>query len=149
VGETKDLNGKRAFVMTLRTREQDIRREKATSNICSNVALQALAATLYLSLMGKNGLRKVASLCLQKSHYAASEIASIPGFSMAYPNAKFFNEFAINTPTQPEKINAALWENGIIGGYPLSENQLLISVTEMRTKDEIDSLASILRKVSH
>ena len=151
VGQTTDGDGKRAFVMTLRTREQDIRRERATSNICTNVALYALAATVYLATVGKQGLREVAELCVHKAHYAAREIASIPGFSLAFPNASFFKEFVVQCPADPAEINAALLSDGIVGGLPLAsvhedlKNGMLITVTELRTREEIDHLVDRLR----
>ncbi len=150
VGQTTDGDGKRAFVMTLRTREQDIRRERATSNICTNEALYALAATVYLATMGKQGLKQVADLCLQKSHYAASEITRLPGYALLFPDTPFFKEFAIRTPVDPELINARLLDRGIVGGLPLGplypemDNALLLCVTEQRTKDEIDALVGVL-----
>jgi glycine dehydrogenase subunit 1 len=150
VGQTTDGDGKRAFVMTLRTREQDIRRERATSNICTNEALYALAATVYLATMGRQGLKQVADLCLQKSHYAASEITRLPGYALLFPDTPFFKEFAIRTPVDPELINARLLDRGIVGGLPLGplypemDNALLLCVTEQRTKDEIDALVGVL-----
>lgn len=153
VGQTTDGDGKRAFVMTLRTREQDIRRERATSNICTNVALFALAATVYLATMGKQGLTEVAELCLQKAHYAASEIARLPGYSLAFPNQPFFKEFVVKTPVHPDIINEKLMEQGMIGGlalnksYPELGDALLICVTEQRTKEEIDAFVSVLGSI--
>ena len=150
VGQTTDGDGKRAFVMTLRTREQDIRRERATSNICTNVALFALAATVYLATMGRKGLTQVAELCLQKTHYAASEIAKLPGYALAFPDKPFFKEFVVKTPGDPVEINKNLMEQGIIGGlalnkfYPEMGNAMLICVTEQRTKEEIDALVTAL-----
>ncbi|HEY3331246.1 MAG TPA: aminomethyl-transferring glycine dehydrogenase subunit GcvPA [Capsulimonadaceae bacterium] len=149
VGETKDIEGKRAFVMTLRTREQDIRREKATSNICTNVALYALAGTVYLATMGKTGLRKVAELSAQKAHYAASEIGKLAGYSLSNPKASFFKEFAIDTPVDVAKINDALWDSGIVGGYKLADRQMLVAVTETRTREEIDRFVSVLKAVGN
>jgi glycine dehydrogenase subunit 1 len=152
VGQTTDGDGKRAFVMTLRTREQDIRRERATSNICTNVALYALAASVYLATMGKQGLRQVAELCVHKAHYAAEQIAAIPGFSLKYPGASFFKEFVVQCPGDPEKINAFLLDKGIVGGLPLASisselaDCALICVTEQRTREEIDQLVSALRE---
>ena len=154
VGQTTDGDGKRAFVMTLRTREQDIRRERATSNICTNVALFALAATVYMATMGRKGLTQVAELCIQKTHYAASEIAHLPGYSLAFPDKPFFKEFVIKTPRDPKEINEKLMEQGIIGGFALNElypelgNAMLICVTEQRTKEEIDALVSALGKIN-
>ena len=155
VGQTTDGDGKRAFVMTLRTREQDIRRERATSNICTNVALFALAATVYMATMGRKGLTQTAELCLQKSHYAASEIAKLPGYSLAFPNQPFFKEFVVKTPADPAEINAELLELGIIGGlalndlYPELGNAMLVCVTEQRTKEEIDALVSALGSIAN
>jgi glycine dehydrogenase subunit 1 len=155
VGQTTDGDGKRAFVMTLRTREQDIRRERATSNICTNEALYALAATVYLATMGRKGLTQVAELCIQKSHYAASEIAKLPECSLAFPNQPFFKEFAVKTPIDPTKINETLLEQGIIGGLPLNDlypelgNAMLLCVTEQRTKEEIDALVSALGSLTN
>lgn len=154
VGQTVDGGGKRAFVMTLRTREQDIRRERATSNICTNEALYALAACVYLATMGKTGMRQVAELCLQKSHYAVERIAALPGYSPAYPKAPFFKEFVIKTPIAPEKINDILFDKGIIGGYPLTEAipelgpAMIVCVTEQRSKDEIDAFVDVLAAVA-
>lgn len=153
VGQTKDGDGKRAFVMTLRTREQDIRRERATSNICTNEALYALAASVYLATMGKQGLRQVAELCLQKAHYAASEIAKLPGYSLAFPEKPFFKEFVVKMPTDPVQINKHLLTQGIIGGlalgpyFPELGDAMLLCVTEQRTKDEIDALTAALRNL--
>jgi len=148
VGETKDGDGKRAYVMTLRTREQDIRRERATINIFTNEALYALAATVYLATMGRQGLAGVAELSLQKAHYAAEQITAIPGFELMYPGAPFFKEFAVRTAASPEKINEALLDNGIIGGLPIStpdgDQGLLFCVTEQRTRQDIDRLVELL-----
>lgn len=155
VGQTTDADGKRAFVMTLRTREQDIRREKATSNICTNEALYALAASVYLATMGKQGLRQVAELCLQKSHYAAQSIAALPGYSLAFPNAPFFKEFVVQTPIAPALINEQLMAQGIIGGfdlaadYPELGNAMLVCVTEQRTRAEIDTFVAALAQITH
>jgi len=150
VGQTKDGDGKRAFVMTLRTREQDIRRERATSNICTNEALYALAASVYLATMGRQGLAQVAELCIQKAHYAASEIAKLPGYALAFPDRPFFKEFVVKTPANPARINEHLLAQGIVGGLPLGphfpemSNAMLLCVTEQRTKDDIDALVAAL-----
>ncbi len=150
VGQTKDGDGKRAFVMTLRTREQDIRRERATSNICTNEALYALAASVYLATMGRQGLAQAAELCIQKAHYAASEIAKLPGYALAFPDRPFFKEFVVKTPANPARINEHLLAQGIVGGLPLGphfpemSNAMLLCVTEQRTKDDIDALVAAL-----
>jgi glycine dehydrogenase subunit 1 len=149
VGATRDVEGRRAYVMTLRTREQDIRRERATSNICTNVALHALAATVYLATMGKRGMREVAELCLRKAHYAADGIAGVPGYSLTYPKARFFKEFSVTCPVAADEVNAALWRRGVIGGYPVGEREMLIAVTEKRTKQQIDQLIDALASIGN
>ncbi|HHT63696.1 MAG: aminomethyl-transferring glycine dehydrogenase subunit GcvPA [Bacillota bacterium] len=149
VGQTKDKSGRRGFVLTIQTREQHIRREKATSNICSNQALNALTATIYLTVLGKVGLKEVASLCLQKSHYAYQELINTGKFFPAF-NAPFFKEFTVKSTAPVEELNQKLREEKIIGGYPLGKtfpelaDGWLIAVTEKRTKKEIDTL---VRKV--
>jgi glycine dehydrogenase subunit 1 len=154
VGETVDTRGQRAYVLTLTAREQHIRREKATSNICTNQGLMALASTVYLSLLGKNGLRQVAELCYHKAHYAAECISSISGYGIA-SNVPFFNEFVVRCPRSVSEINNRLLEYGILGGYDLSQNypqlanHMLIAVTEMNTRDEIEWLVDVLTEVSN
>ncbi len=150
VGETVDGRGQRGYVMTLVAREQHIRRERATSNICTNQALNALAAGVYLAAMGKRGLRQVAELCYHKAHYAAQRIAALPGFELA-DDAPFFKEFAVRCPVPVKKLNDELLEEwGIIGGldlgrfYPDREGQMLLCVTEMNAKEEIDYLVEVL-----
>lgn len=151
VGMTTDTQGRRGFVLTLQAREQHIRREKATSNICSNEALVALAATVYLAAMGKQGLRQVAELCFHKAHYAARQIEGLPGF--AFPFGQFFKEFVVKTPLSPREVNAKLWERGIVGGYDLGGDYpeladgLLLCVTEMNPREEIDALVWALEEI--
>jgi glycine dehydrogenase subunit 1 len=147
VGKTTDKEGKDGYVLTLQTREQHIRRERATSNICTNEALYALASTIYLALLGKTGIQKISNLCYQKAHYAASEISKIPGFELQNTN-EFFKEFVVSCPTQPEIINKKLIEKNILGGLDIShlqQNSMLICVTEMNTKDDIDALVTSLK----
>ncbi|NLP44758.1 MAG: aminomethyl-transferring glycine dehydrogenase subunit GcvPA [Peptococcaceae bacterium] len=149
VGQTKDKNGKRAFTLTIQAREQHIRREKATSNICSNHALNALIATIYLTLLGKQGLAEVAYLCTQKAHYAYEQLQKRAGFKPLF-TAPFFKEFALNCPVSPTELNKKLLEHNIIGGYDLGKDYpeikdaWMIAVTEKRTKEEIDRLVEIV-----
>jgi len=143
VGETVDVAGNRAFVLTLQAREQHIRREKAMSNICSNQALCAMTAAVYMAALGPEGLRQVATQCLSKAHYAASKISEIPGYELRYPG-EFFNEFVTKCPRDVSKIMKILEKKNILGGYPLF-NDILWCVTEMNTKEEIDNLIEILK----
>ncbi|MFN8530097.1 MAG: aminomethyl-transferring glycine dehydrogenase subunit GcvPA [Anaerolineae bacterium] len=153
VGETLDKEGKRAYVMTLRPREQDIKREKASSNICTNQGLMALAATVYLAAMGKQGLRKAAELSYHKAHYAADQIAKVPGFSVDR-SRPFFHEFAVKCPRPVSEINDKLMQRGIVGGYDVSHDYLyhpdtmLLCVTEMNRKAEIDTLVDVLKEIA-
>jgi len=154
VGEAHDKNGQRGFVLTLATREQHIKREKATSNICTNQGLMAMAATLYLSTLGKHGLRKVAELCWHKSHYAAQRIAELPGYEVD-TSKPFFKEFVVRCPVSVAEINAHLFnEWDIIGGYDLSNdyanlpNHMLLCVTEMNTREEIEALVEALGEIT-
>ncbi len=149
VGQTTDHDGRRGFVLTLQAREQHIRREKAVSNICSNQALNALAATVYLSVMGKQGLKEAAELCLKKSHYAYSKLLETGRFEKVH-GAPFFKEFVIRAVGEPvSDINKRLLDNGIMGGlkleryYPEMRNCWLVAVTEKRTVQEIDRFADI------
>jgi len=147
VGMTTDDQGRRGFVLTLQTREQHIRRERATSNICSNQALNALAATVYLSWLGKKGICEIGEQCLQRAHYLADRISELEGFSLAW-QAPFFNEFTVKCPMDADKVVDALIKKNILAGYPLGrfypemKDHLLIAVTEKRTKEEMDDLVA-------
>ena len=154
VGETVDNRGQRAYVLTLTAREQHIKRERATSNICTNQGLIALGTAVYLSLLGKKGLRQVANLCYQKAHYAAEQISKIDGMGLCFTEP-FFHEFALCVGRPVEEVNAHLLEHGIIGGYDLGQDypalkdHMLVAVTEMNSKEDIDTLVEVLSEVSH
>ena len=154
VGETVDNRGQRSYVLTLTAREQHIKRERATSNICSNQGLLALGSAIYMSVLGKTGMQQVADLCYQKAHYAAETLSKIPGYGLCFSDP-FFHEFSLCCPKPVAEINAHLLDHGILGGYDLSQdypslpNHMLIAVTEMNSKEEIDMLAEVLAEVSH
>jgi len=152
VGEARDHEGRRGFVLTLTAREQHIRREKAVSNICSNQGLVMLQSCIYMAAMGAKGLRTIASLCHDKAHYAAARIGEIPGFQVV--TKSFFKEFLVSTPVPAAGIYEALSKRRIVPGFPISRydgsrpNELLVCVTEMNAKSEIDRLVAALKEVS-
>jgi glycine dehydrogenase subunit 1 len=153
VGEAYDKKGRRGFVLTLATREQHIRREKATSNICTNEGLIALASTIYLETMGRRGVQEAARQCTQKAHYAASKIAEVPGFSLPF-SAPFFNEFVVRAPVEASSLLDRLArEKGIDGGIALARfdsqrsNEFLVCVTETNTREQIDALVAGLMEM--
>jgi glycine dehydrogenase subunit 1 len=151
VGKTTDGNGTPGFVMTLRTREQDIRREKATSNICTNEALMALAATVYLAAMGKNGMRQVAEASVRNTQYAIQKLTEA-GAKLKF-GVKVFGEFVLQLPKDPAMVRDELLKHGILAGLPLGDYNpelqdcLLVAVTETRTKEQIDDYAAKLAQV--
>lgn len=151
-GSTVDRRGNRGFVLTLQAREQHIRRQRATSNICSNEALNALAATVYLAWIGPAGLRELARLCLDKAHYLASRVFSLPGFRPAFPGAPFFKEFAVKTNRPVSQVLDRLREHKVLAGpsleryYPELKDCFLLAATERRTREEMDRVATLLEE---
>jgi glycine dehydrogenase subunit 1 len=154
VGETTDTDGQRGYVLTLSTREQHIRRERATSNICTNQGLLALAAGVYMAALGRCGLPQIASLCYHKAHYAAAQIDALKGYTV-WQDKPFFKEFVVRCPEPMDEINAHLLDEwDIIGGYDLGRDyphlagHMLVAVTEVNTREEIDDLVAALEEVA-
>ena len=145
VGETRDSHGNRAFVLTLQAREQHIRRQKATSNICSNESLMALYATIYMSVMGKQGLKEAAQLSYAGAHYLCDELVKTGHFRLAY-DRPFFNEFCVKYDGDVDALRDELERNGILGGVKVADDEIMFAVTEKRTKDEIDRLVALVSK---
>ncbi|MCW6109189.1 aminomethyl-transferring glycine dehydrogenase subunit GcvPA [Clostridium sporogenes] len=152
VGETEDVEGKRGFVLTLQAREQHIRREKATSNICSDQTAVAIGAAVYMATLGKEGIKEVAKQCVAKSHYAYNELIKSGKYKPVF-NKPFFKEFVVKAETLPCEINNKLLENNILGGYDLGkvyseyENSMLLCVTEKRTREDIDNLVKVMEAI--
>ena len=149
IGETQDKNGKRAYVMTLRAREQDIKRDKATSNICTNNSLNALAALVYLATLGPEGFKKVSEINYKKAHYLAKRLID-EGFELKFKNFKFFNEFVLKINIDPLRLKEKLSLVGIEGGIPLKyfgfEDSYLFTATEMNTREDIELLVCALKE---
>ena len=140
VGETVDVDGRRGFVLTLQAREQHIRRERATSNICTNQTLMAVAATVYLAWLGPDGLAELGRQCVAKARYTAERISDLTAAELMWPGAEFFKEFVVRADVPARQVQRKLLEAGFLVGPAVGEEGLLVSVTERRTREEIDRL---------
>jgi len=145
VGATRDSKGQRAFVLTLQAREQHIRRQKATSNICSNESLMALFVTIYMSIMGKEGLKEASQMSVDGAHYLCEELLKTGKFHLTF-DQPFFNEFCVSFDGNVEKLQQRFIDNGILGGVRINDNTIMFAVTEKRTKEEIDKLVNIAKE---